>query len=230
MAGAECQYIYIYIYIPRVHRYTVHWYNARRRSSVYRQKGCTCPRTYLQHNNCSCVLVAVRQHKIIKTTSIFIQLFFKIVSTHIGLELQARTPHIPYNCTHIHRTYLPGGTILIDASRNLLHAGTCIHMHLGMCGYVRGMGVMRCTADAYACVGMCVVCAHHFLQHFLCILCGMCGYVRMHLGYVRGMCVMGSTMKGYVRANVCMCRVCAGYARSRFSPQGYVDMALENNV
>ena len=62
-------------------------------------------------------------------------------------------------------------------------------MHLGMCGYVRGMGLMRCTADAYACVGMCMVCAHHFLQHFLCILCGMCGYVRMHLGYVRGMCV-----------------------------------------
>ena len=97
---------HIYIYIPRVHRYTVHWYNAKRRSSVYRQKCCTYPRTYLQTRRLFLCSGAAHQHTIIKTTSIFVKLLFKKVSMHIGLELQARRPHIPLQL-HTHTSHIP---------------------------------------------------------------------------------------------------------------------------
>ncbi len=63
-----------------------------------------------------------------------------------------------------------------------------------------------------------------FLQHFLCILCGMCGDVRMHLGYVRGTCIMGSTMEGYVRANICI--YVQGMCGAPGLPPWYVHMGV----
>ena len=81
--------------------------------------------------------------------------------------------------------------------------------------YVRGMCDPFFTVFSVHSVGYVRVCA---LASWVCA-----GYVR---GYVRN----GLDSERYVRANVCMCRVCAGYVRSPFSPQGYVHMALENNV